>query len=47
MLNALVLFMVALPVLAAAVSPAPHNPEIRRVLKACARERARLNDVEG
>lgn len=47
MLDALVLFMVALPVLAAAVPPAAHNPEIRRVLKTCTRERARLYDVEG
>ena len=46
MLTALVIFMVALPVLAAAVPANSDDREIRRMLKHCAEEHGRLSGLE-
>ncbi len=46
MLIALVIFMVALPVLALAMPANSSNLEIRKMLKRCAEEQARLSGLE-
>ncbi len=46
MLTSLVIFMVALPLLAAAVPANPDDREIKTMLKRCAEERARLSGLE-
>ena len=46
MLTALVIFMVALPVLAAAAPANSSDLEIRKMLKHCAEEQARASGLE-
>ncbi len=46
MLSVLVIFMMALPVLAVAAPPSSSDLEIREMLKRCAEEQARLSRLE-
>ncbi len=46
MLSVLVIFMMALPVLAIAAPASSNDLEINKMLKHCAEERARLTSLE-
>jgi hypothetical protein len=46
MLSVLVIFTIALPVAAAAVPPSLSDLEIKKMLKHCAEEHARLSRLE-
>ncbi len=46
MLSVLVLFMIALPVAAAAVPASPSDLEIKKMLKQCEEKQARLSGLE-